>query len=64
MINGTRIKELMREQGITNKELAEAAGVTEPMISYVLRGYRDTTVSVMVRIANRLGVTLDEIVTV
>lgn len=64
MINGERIKELMKEQGITNKELAEAVGVTEPMISYIIRGLRDTTVGTMVKIANRLGVTPDEIVTV
>lgn len=62
MINGERIKELMREQGITNKELAEAAGVTEPMISYIIRGLRDTTVGTLVRIANRLGVKVDELV--
>ena len=62
MINGERMKELMKEQGITNKELAEAVGVTEAMISYIIRGLRDTTVGTMVRIANRLGVGIDEIV--
>lgn len=62
MINGERIKELMKEQGITNKELAEAVGVTEAMISYIIRGLRDTTVGTMVRIANRLGVAVDELV--
>ncbi|MBR0443676.1 MAG: helix-turn-helix transcriptional regulator [Clostridia bacterium] len=61
MINGERMKELMKEQGITNKELAEAVGVTEAMISYIIRGLRDTTVATMVRIANRLGVKVDEL---
>lgn len=63
MINGERIKDLMKEKGITNRELAEAAGVTEAMISYIIRGLRDTTVGTMVRIANHLGVTPNEIVT-
>lgn len=62
MINGERIKELMKEQGLTNKELAEAVGVTEAMISYIIRGLRDTTVATMVRIANRLGVKVDELI--
>lgn len=62
MINGERMKKLMKEQGITNKELAEAVGVTEPMISYIIRGLRDTTVTTMVRIANRLGVKVDELI--
>lgn len=61
MINGERIKELMKEQGITNKELADAVGVTEAMISYIIRGLRDTTVGTMVRIAKRLGVKPAEI---
>ena len=62
MINGERIKELMKEKGITNKELAEAIGVTEAMVSYIIRGLRDTTVGTMVRIANRLGVKVDELI--
>lgn len=62
MVNGERIKELMKEQGITNKELAEAVGVTEAMISYILRGQRDTTVRVISQIAGRLGVTVNDIV--
>ena len=62
MVNGERIKELMKEQGITNKELAEAVGVTEAMISYIIRGQRDTTVRVISQIAGRLGVTVNDIV--
>ena len=61
MVNGERIKELMKEQRITNKELAEEVGVTEAMISYIIRGLRDTTVGTMVRIAKRLGVKVDEL---
>ena len=62
MVNGERIKELMKEQGITNKELAEAVGVTEAMISYILRGQRDTTVRVIAHIASRLRGTVNDIV--
>ena len=61
MIDGGRIKVLMKEQGITSKELADVAGVSEAMICYILRGQRDTTVRVMSQIAKRLGVTVDEL---
>lgn len=62
MINGKRIKELMDERGVTGVQLAEAAGVSEPMIGYIIRGLRGTTVDVIVRIARRLGVTVDELI--
>ena len=62
MINGERIKELMREKGVTGVQLAEVAGVSEPMIGYIIRGLRGTTVDVLVRIARHLGVTVDELI--
>lgn len=62
MINGERIKELMCEKGVTGVQLAEVAGVSEPMIGYIIRGLRGTTVDVLVRIARHLGVTVDELI--
>lgn len=62
MINGERIKELMGEKGVTGVQLAEVAGVSEPMIGYIIRGLRGTTVDVLVRIARHLGVTVDELI--
>ena len=61
MVNGERIKALMKEQGILNKDMAEVVGVTEAMISYIIRGLREPNVSTMARIAKRLGVTVDEL---
>lgn len=62
MINGEKIKELMSEKGVTGVQLAEVAGVSEPMIGYIIRGLRGTTVDVLVRIARHLGVTVDELI--
>lgn len=62
MINGERIKELMNEKGVTGVQLAEVAGVSEPMVGYIIRGLRGTTVDVLVRIARHLGVTVDELI--
>ena len=35
-----RVKELLEEEGITQKKLAEMAGVRESTISYIVRGTR------------------------
>ena len=64
MINGTRIKELLREKGMDQKDLAEAIGVTASMMTYIIKGLRDTTVTNAARMAKVLGVKIDEIVKV
>lgn len=62
MINGERIRELMKERGILGKTLASRVGVSEPMISFIFDGLREPSVGVLVRIATELGCTLDELV--
>ena len=61
MINGTRIKELLEEKGMKQKDLAEAIGVTEAMMTYIIKGLRDTEVTKAARMAKVLGVTVDEL---
>lgn len=56
-----RIREARREAGLTQKELADAIGVTEPAISHYETGRRQVTVSKLVAIAMALGCTLDEL---
>ena len=62
MINGEKIRELMKEKGILGKTLAIKVGVSEPMISFILDGLREPSVSVLVRIATELNSTVDELV--
>ena len=62
MINGTKIKQMMRQQGISNREMANSVGVSEAMMTYITQELRETTVTVFVRIARKLGCTLDELV--
>ncbi len=62
MINGEKIRELMKEKGILGKTLAARVGVSEPMISFILDGLREPSVSVLVRIATELNCTVDELV--
>ena len=61
MVNGTKIKKLMKERGITNKEMAETAGLSEAMMCYIIQGFREPNVSAFARIAKKLNVTVDEL---
>jgi DNA-binding XRE family transcriptional regulator len=49
-------------RGMTAKELAEAAGITQPYLSQIETGKRDGTVGTMKKIAAALKVDLDDIV--
>lgn len=56
---GERIKELSTKAHLSQKELAEKAGVTEAAISHYIKGDRSPRSAVMSRIAIALGTTSD-----
>lgn len=61
-MNLEKIKSLMSAQKVTQAELARATGTSQAFISYVMDGTRMPSVAVLKRIADRLGVTMDELV--
>lgn len=54
-----RIKEVIKEKGTSVKELAEKLGVKPPSLSRAING--NTTVDMLNRIADALGVTAAEL---
>lgn len=56
-----RIKEVMQEQGITGKELAERLGKTPQYISGIVRGADSASVEVLSKIAKAMGVPLSSL---
>ena len=54
-----RISELMKNNRLSQKELAAKAGVTESAISYYVKGERTPRSDVLTRIAKALGTTTD-----
>ena len=56
---GERIKELSSQVGLSQKQLAEKAGVTEAAMSHYIRGDRSPRGAVLSRIASALGTTSD-----
>lgn len=53
---------LLFKKNRTARELAEAVGVGETLMSFILNGKRDPTVRVLVEIAKYLNCTVDELV--
>lgn len=56
-----RIKEVMQEQGITGKELAEKLGKTPQYISGIVRGADSASVEVLSKIAKAMNVPLSSL---
>lgn len=57
-----RMAYLLKQKGLTQKELANRAGVTEAAMSHYLKGDRHPRISVLARIADALGTTTDYLI--
>ncbi len=58
-----RLAQLLEQRQMTQKRLAEKAGVTEAAMSHYLKGDRTPRASVLGRIATVLGTTADYLLT-
>ena len=56
---GERIREERRKLGLTQAQLAEAIDISETYLGSIERGERSLTLDTLVRLVNRLGVTVD-----
>lgn len=62
MYDGTKIRDLRRKMGLSQKQLAERAGVTQPTISDMERQVTmDPGSETLLRVATALGVPLGKI---
>lgn len=61
-IFGERLRELRRERGVGQVELANRIGVSKGIISLWENGLREPTISNLVAIAKYFGVTADYLV--
>lgn len=59
---GERLKELRRENGIGQVELAKKINVSKGIISFWENGLREPTMSNLISLADFFGVTLDYLV--
>ena len=56
---GERIREERRKLGLTQAQLAEAVDISDTYMGSIERGERSLTLDTLVRLVNRLGVTVD-----
>lgn len=62
MVDCEKIKSLIAEKKLEQKDVAEAVGVSEQMISYIVRGLREPSVTVLSRIAKVLDCAPGELI--
>ncbi len=60
---GERIREERGKLGLTQAQLAEAVDISDPYMGAIERGERSLTLDTLVRLVNRLGVTVDYLLT-
>lgn len=51
-----RFKEVMKEKGISSKEIINATGLTQATVSYIINGKTNPSLETVSRIAEVLGV--------
>ena len=62
LLNYTKLKDLMESRSVTQAELAEAVGVSEAGMSYILRGLKQPSLAVAHRMAEYFRVTVDDLI--
>lgn len=62
MINYEKIAELIHDKGLEQKALAEEVGVSEAMMSFIVRGLKEPSLTVLTRIAKALDVPVAELI--
>ncbi len=60
-MNGAKLLKILDQRGIRQSELAEAVGVSQAYISYLVKGLKQPTAVTLKRIADELGCTMDEL---
>lgn len=62
MFNHERMAEIIRKKGIEQKALAGKVGVSEAMMSFIVNGLKEPSLTVLGRIAHELGVSAAELI--
>lgn len=55
------LKRIRKERNITLKRLSETTGISESHLSYIERGEREPTLSILLRIASALNIDIKDL---
>ncbi len=56
-----RLQEIIAQKQLSHNKLAKMSGVSQPFISAIVAGKKQPTLPIAKRLADALGVTLDEL---
>jgi DNA-binding XRE family transcriptional regulator len=62
MLNRTEVKKRMEELNMTQQTLADAIGVSQPMVTHILIGRKQPSLALAADIARVLGCTVDDLI--
>ena len=58
---GANLRNAREKQGLSQEQVAEAVGITQPAYSYIESGFKNPSVATLVRLSNLLNVSMDEL---
>ena len=59
---GNKLENVLKAKGVSQAKLAEDVGVSQEFVSYMIKGYKQPSVTLLKRMAEYLGVTADELI--
>lgn len=59
---GDKLKTVLEQKGILQKDLADEVGVSEAFMSYIIKGHKQPSVALLKRMSEYLGVPMDDLV--
>lgn len=61
MLDCKKLEEKIQQSGKSQRELASIIGISEALLTYIKKGFRDPSLAVAGRLARALGSTIDEL---
>ena len=62
MFDGAKLEKVLSERGFSNSTFADEVGVSKMFISYLIRGFKQPSLDVLVRICDVLGLKTDDLI--
>lgn len=62
MFDGAKLEKVLNERGLSNSALADEVGVSKMFISYLIRGFKQPSLDVLVRICDVLDLKTDDLI--
>ena len=56
---GNKLENVLKAKGVSQAKLAEDVGVSQAFVSYMIKGYKQPSVTLLKRMAEYLGVTAE-----